>query len=45
VESNLTYELGTASRVTVDPNDPTLTVTTKETTNRANYSLGARYSF
>jgi hypothetical protein len=45
VESNLTYELGTASRVTVDPNDPTLTVTTKETSNRANYSLGARYSF
>ena len=45
VESSLTYELGKASRVTADPNDPTLTVTTKESSNRANYSLGARYSF
>jgi hypothetical protein len=45
IESNLTYELGTATRVTPDPNDPNLTVTTKESTHRANYSLGARYSF
>lgn len=45
LESSLTYELGKASRVSPDPNDPTLTVTTKESSNRANYSLGARYSF
>jgi tetratricopeptide (TPR) repeat protein len=45
LESNLTYELGQASRVTADPNDPTLTVTTKESSNRVNYSLGARYEF
>ncbi|MDP1693830.1 MAG: tetratricopeptide repeat protein [Burkholderiaceae bacterium] len=45
VESSLTYELGKASRVAVDPIDPTLTTTTKESSNRANYSLGARYSF
>ncbi len=45
LESSLTYELGKASRVTVDPTDPTLTVTTKESSNRANYALGARYSF
>ena len=45
VESNLTYELGKASRVAPDPNDPTLTVTTKESSNRVNYSLGARYEF
>jgi hypothetical protein len=45
LESSLTYELGKATRITVDPIDPTLTVTTKESSNRANYSLGARYSF
>ena len=45
LESSLTYELGKASRVTVDPNDPTLTTTTKESSTRVNYSLGARYSF
>jgi len=45
LESNLTYELGKASRVGVDPNDPALTITAKESSNRANYSLGARYSF
>jgi hypothetical protein len=45
VESSLTYELGKASRVAPDPNDPTLTVTTKESSNRVNYSLGARYEF
>ena len=45
LESNLTYELGKASRVAVDPNDPALTITAKESSNRANYSLGARYSF
>ncbi len=45
LESGLTYELGKSSRVAVDVTDPTLTVTTKESSNRANYSLGARYSF
>lgn len=45
LESNLTYELGTASRVTPDPNDPALLVTTKESSSRVNYSLGARYEF
>ncbi len=45
LESSLTYELGKASRVTTDPNDPLLTTTTKESSHRANYSLGARYEF
>jgi hypothetical protein len=45
LESSLTYELGRSSRVVADTLDPALTVTTKESSNRANYSLGARYSF
>lgn len=45
LESSLTYELGKSSRVTADATDPTSTITTKESSNRANYSLGARYSF
>jgi tetratricopeptide (TPR) repeat protein len=49
IEAGITYEIGRASRISTapDPNDPTLTVTTttKESTNRANYSLGARYEF
>jgi hypothetical protein len=45
LESNFTYELGKASRVTADPNDPTSTTTTRESSNRVNYSLGARYEF
>ncbi len=45
LESSVTYELGKASRVGPDPNDPALTVTTKESSNRVNYSLGARYEF
>lgn len=45
VESNITYELGRASRLTVDPNDSTSTTTTRESANRVNYSLGARYEF
>ena len=45
LESYLTYELGRASRVTPDPNDPTINVTTKESSTRVNYSLGARYTF
>jgi hypothetical protein len=45
IESSITYEIGKASRVTPDPNDPTLNVTTKESSNRVNYSLGVRYEF
>ncbi len=45
LESTLTYELGKGSRVSADPTDPTLTVTTHESANRVNYSLGARYEF
>jgi hypothetical protein len=45
LESSITYEIGKASRVTPDPIDPTLTVTTRESSNRVNYSLGARYEF
>ena len=45
VESNLTYELGKASRVTPDATDPTLTTTTDESSKRVNYSLGVRYEF
>jgi TolA-binding protein len=45
LESALTYEIGKASRVTPDPTDPTLNVTTRENSSRVNYSLGVRYSF
>jgi hypothetical protein len=45
LETSITYELGKASRVVPDPTDPTLTTTTQETSNRVNYSLGARYEF
>ena len=45
LEPALTYEIGKASRVTPDPTDPTLNVTTRENSTRVNYSLGARYSF
>ena len=45
VESNLTYEIGSATRRAPDPNDPTLTVTTRESSRRVNYSLGTRYEF
>lgn len=45
VESALTYEIGKATRVAPDPNDATQTITTKETSTRVNYSLGARYEF
>jgi hypothetical protein len=45
IESAVTYEIGKASRSTPDPNDPTLNITTKETSNRVNYSLGVRYEF
>jgi hypothetical protein len=42
LESSLTCELGKSLRVATDP---TLTVTTKESSTRANFALGARYSF
>ncbi len=45
VESNLTYEIGRASRQTPDPNQPGSMVTTEESTHRVNYSVGARYEF
>jgi tetratricopeptide (TPR) repeat protein len=45
LESNLTYELGKASRVTINPTDPTKFTTTEDSTNRINYSLGARFEF
>jgi len=41
----VTHELGKASRVVPDPTDPTLTTTTKESSNRVNYSIGARFEF
>jgi hypothetical protein len=45
LESNLTYEIGKGSRSGIDPTDPTRTVTTKDSSSRVNYSLGARYEF
>jgi hypothetical protein len=45
LESSFTYELGKASRISVDPSNPALTTTTKESSTRVNYSLGARYEF
>jgi hypothetical protein len=46
LESNLSYEIGTASRQTPDPlASGGATTTTEETTRRVTYSLGARYEF
>jgi hypothetical protein len=45
LETSVTYELGRVTRQTPDANDPTITVTTRESSNRVNYSLGARYEF
>lgn len=45
IESAMTYEIGRATRTAPDPADPSLTVTTRESSTRANYSLGARFSF
>lgn len=45
LESNLSYELGRASRQTPDPAKPGAMITTEESTNRVTYSLGARYEF
>lgn len=45
LESALTYEIGTASREAPDPGGSGQTVTTREGSNRASYSLGARLEF
>jgi hypothetical protein len=45
IETAVTYEIGKATRQVPDPNDPTLTITTKEDSTRVNYSLGARFEF
>lgn len=45
LESALTYEIGTATRETPDPAGGPTPVTTRERSNRANYSLGARLEF
>ncbi|MCL4699416.1 MAG: hypothetical protein KJ023_20570, partial [Burkholderiaceae bacterium] len=45
VESSVTYEIGRATRLAPDPTDPTLTITTRESTRRVNYLLGTRYEF
>ena len=46
LESSLTYEIGRATRTIEDTVAiPVTTTTTKESSNRVNYSLGARYEF
>lgn len=45
LETALTYEIGTASREGPDPAGGPLPVTTRERSNRASYSLGARLEF
>lgn len=45
LESNLTVEIGRASRQSPDPAQAGATITTEESSNRVNYSLGARYEF
>ncbi|MCW5659852.1 MAG: hypothetical protein KIT60_19310 [Burkholderiaceae bacterium] len=45
LETGVTYELGRTTRLTPDATDPTIIVTTRESSNRVNYSLGARYEF
>jgi tetratricopeptide (TPR) repeat protein len=45
LETALTYEIGSARRLTPDPAGGGLTVTTRESSNRASYSLGARLEF
>lgn len=45
LESNLTVEIGRASRQTPDPAGTGAIITTEESTHRINYSLGARYEF
>jgi hypothetical protein len=45
LETGVTYEIGRTTRLTPDATDPTIIVTTRESSNRVNYSLGARYEF
>ena len=45
LESNLSYEIGRATRLSPDPNQPGSTTTTEESTRRMTYSLGVRYEF
>jgi hypothetical protein len=45
LETSVTYELGRTTRLAPDATDPTVIVTTRESSNRVNYSLGARYEF
>lgn len=45
LESNLTYEIGRATRYLADPAQPGSQITTEENTRRVNYSLGVRYEF
>ena len=45
LEAATTYEIGRATRQAPDPNDPTLTIVTRENSTRVNYSLGARFEF
>lgn len=44
-DSGFTYEIARVTRTAPDMTDPTLTVTTRESTRRVNYSLGTRYEF
>ncbi len=45
LESMLTYEIGSARRLTPDATGGSAWVTTRESSNRASYSLGARLEF
>ncbi|MGZ8254121.1 MAG: hypothetical protein ACXWVT_04665, partial [Burkholderiaceae bacterium] len=45
IESAVTYEIGKASRQLPDPSDPTITISTHESSTRVTYSLGARFEF
>jgi hypothetical protein len=45
LESTLTYEIGRARRVSPNPDLTLPDIVTRESSNRASYSLGARYEF
>lgn len=45
LESSITYEIGRATRNSQDASPVPVTTTTREKSNRANYSFGARYEF
>jgi tetratricopeptide (TPR) repeat protein len=45
IETAVNYEIGKSTRQAPDPIDPTLIVTTRESSTRVNYSLGARFEF